>query len=98
MDFVISGVIMITKTKDIPGIPVQDLELLMASLNLSVIQSNFGNPSNLELIGRIENKLLHYCRDSGPSFQWNGPFEIIADNMGITEAAGNPVLIQSKFG
>jgi len=46
----------------------------------------------------VGNRLLHYWRDSGPNFQWNGPFKIVADNFEITGVAANPVLVQSKFG
>ena len=36
--------------------------------------------------------LQFFWRDSGPAFNWNGPGQI------ATGLAGNPVLIQSRFG
>ncbi|MFI0515782.1 hypothetical protein ACH3Y9_40370 [Streptomyces sp. WSLK1-5] len=59
---------------------------------ITMIQSNFGSPGNLELIARSGDKLNFYWRDSGPDFHWNGPGQI------ATGATGNPVLIQSRFG
>ncbi|MEU6431277.1 CAP domain-containing protein, partial [Microbispora sp. NPDC046973] len=58
---------------------------------VTLIQSNFGG-GNLELIARVGDRLHFLWRDSGPAFQWNGPYQIAAG------AAGNPVLIQSRFG
>jgi hypothetical protein len=59
---------------------------------VTMIQSNFGSPGNLELICRVGSQLFFFWRDSGPQFQWNGPFAL---ESGV---AGNPVLIQSRFG
>jgi hypothetical protein len=59
---------------------------------LTMIQSNFGSPGNLELIARTGDKLQFFWRDSGPAFKWNGPFQIAAG------AAGTPSFIQSRFG
>jgi len=59
---------------------------------VTLIQSNFGDPGNLELIARAGDTLHFFWRDSGPAFAWNGPFPITSG------AAGNPVLIQSRFG
>jgi hypothetical protein len=59
---------------------------------LTMIQSNFGWPGNLELIARTGEQLVFFWRDSGPDFRWNGPFPL---GGGV---AGNPVLIQSRFG
>jgi hypothetical protein len=59
---------------------------------LSMIESNYGSPGNLEVIARVGDKLYHFWRDSGPAFQWNGP-SLVASG-----ATGNPVLIQSRFG
>jgi hypothetical protein len=44
---------------------------------VSMIQSNFGSPGNLELIARVSDQLQFYWRDSGPAFRWNGPFPIM---------------------
>ena len=59
-----------------------------------MIQSNYGNPGNLEVVANAGGKLQFFFRDSGPLFIWNGPFEI---EHGFA-VAGNPVLIQSRFG
>jgi hypothetical protein len=65
---------------------------------VTMIQSNFGNPGNLEVIARRGERLLFFWRDSGPAFQWNGPFPVIANGHEVTGVRGNPVLVQSKFG
>ncbi len=59
---------------------------------VTMIQSNFGSPGNLELIGRPGNQLCFFWRDSGPSFTWYGPSGVASG------VSGNPVLIQSRFG
>jgi hypothetical protein len=59
---------------------------------ITLIQSNFGSPGNLELIARVGDQLHFYWRDSGPEFRWNGPFPMFGG------VRGNPVLIQSRFG
>ncbi|MBU6387673.1 MAG: alpha/beta hydrolase, partial [Planctomycetes bacterium] len=59
---------------------------------ITMIQSNFGSPGNLELIARVGDQLQLYWRDSGPTYRWNGPFPLLRG------AQGNPVLIQSRFG
>jgi Thiol-activated cytolysin len=60
--------------------------------SLTMIQSNYGSPGNMELIARVGDKLHSYWRDSGPAFQWTGPTEIASN------ARGNPILLQGKFG
>ena len=59
---------------------------------VTLIQSNFGEPGNLELIARSEDKLTFFWKDSGPEFKWSGP-ETIA-----TGISGTPSMIQSTFG
>ena len=59
---------------------------------VTMIESNFGNPGNLEVICRVGKKLYAFWRDSGPAFKWNGPTQI------EDGTAGNPVLIQSRYG
>jgi hypothetical protein len=46
--------------------------------SLTFIQSNFGNPGNLEVIVRIGEQFVFFWRDSGPAFNWNGPFAVTA--------------------
>ena len=42
---------------------------------LTMIESDFGSPGNLELITRLTSGgLAFFWRDSGPDFKWNGPF------------------------
>ncbi|MGH3682584.1 MAG: hypothetical protein ACRDT2_20320, partial [Natronosporangium sp.] len=55
---------------------------------LTMIQSNYGDPGNLEMIARAGDSLHFLWRNGG----WNGPFPLTGN------AAGNPVLIQSRFG
>src|SRR5205085_1223896 len=43
---------------------------------VTMIQSNFGNPGNLEVMALAGNDLYFFWRDSGPLFHWNGPFHI----------------------
>jgi hypothetical protein len=59
---------------------------------VTMIQSNFGSPGNLEVIARVGGQLLFFWRDSGPAFNWNGPYEVASG------VSGTPVLIQSRFG
>ncbi|WP_182911866.1 hypothetical protein [Sphingomonas cavernae] len=59
---------------------------------LTMVQSNFGSPGNLELVSRTGTQLHFFWRDSGPAFNWNGPFPLFGG------ARGNPVLVQSRFG
>lgn len=59
---------------------------------VTLIQSNFGSPGNLEVIARAGGQLHFFWRDSGPAFTWNGPFAIASG------VSGNPALVQSRFG
>jgi len=59
---------------------------------VALIQSNFGDSGNREMIARTDDRLDFFWRDSGPKFQWNGPTTIIR---GVT---GTPSMIQSTFG
>ncbi len=57
-----------------------------------LIQSNFGDPGNLELIGRSGDRLSFYWRDSEEQANWSGPKTIARG------VAGSPSMIQSTFG
>ncbi len=57
----------------------------------SLIQSNFGYPGNLEVVASVGGQAYHFWRDSGPFFNWNGPFL-------LSGIFGYPSLIQSRFG
>ena len=43
---------------------------------LTMIQSNYGSPGNLEVIARTNDRLVFFWRDSGPSFIWSGPYPL----------------------
>jgi len=43
---------------------------------VTMIQSNFGSPGNLEVVARAGDQLFFFWRDSGPAFNWNGPFAL----------------------
>jgi len=59
---------------------------------VSMIQSNYGNPGNLELMALASGNLYFFWRDSGPAFHWQGPFHIASG------VSGDVALIQSRFG
>jgi hypothetical protein len=58
----------------------------------TLIQSNFGEPGNLELVARSGQQLVFFWREGAPSFDWHGPSSI------GTGGSANPSLIQSSFG
>ncbi|MCJ7445963.1 MAG: hypothetical protein MUO26_15825 [Methanotrichaceae archaeon] len=60
--------------------------------SIALIQSNFGEPGNLELVARSDDQLFHFWRDFGKEINWNGPIPI------DTGVAGTPSLIQCSFG
>jgi len=59
-----------------------------------LLQGNYGDPGNLELVARQGNQLVFYWRMGRPPFTWNGPFPI----PGSTGVSGVPALIQSEYG
>jgi hypothetical protein len=59
---------------------------------VGLIQSNFGDHGNREMVARSGDRLDFFWCDSGSEFKWNGP-ETIA--RGVT---GDPSIIQSTFG
>ncbi len=65
----------------------------------SLIQSNFGEQGNLELVASAVggHKLMHFWRDSGPGYDWNGPNKISKDSY-VPMFSGNPAMIQSRSG
>ena len=46
--------------------------------SVTFIQSNFGNPGNLEVIVRLGDQFVFFWSDSGPAFNWNGPCAVTA--------------------
>ncbi|WP_447601174.1 hypothetical protein [Nitrospira sp. Nam80] len=91
-----TGVSFTWRNNDNPALPWSALSGFGKAMGkveaISMIQSNFGSPGNLELVARVGQQLQFMWRDSGPAFQWNGPTPI------FTGARGNPVLLQSRFG
>lgn len=65
---------------------------------VALIQSNYGDPGNLEVVARAGDQLVSFWRESAPDFAWHGPFPIVADGEPVTGVAGLPALIQSRFG
>jgi hypothetical protein len=59
---------------------------------VTMIQSNFNDPGNLELMARSGDQLFSFWRDSKQNFEWKGPFPI------ATGVEGTPSMIQSTFG
>lgn len=58
---------------------------------VSLIESNFGSPGNLEVVARTGDALYHFYRDS-TTLAWSGP-DFVASG-----ATGTPSLIQGRFG
>lgn len=58
--------------------------------SVSLIQSNYGDPGNLEVLARVGDVLMHFFRGPG----WQGPFELPVTR-GCT---GNPALVQGRSG
>jgi len=66
---------------------------------VALIQSNFGNPGNLEAVARVGDRLFHMWRDSGPAFNWSAPVPIpLAGLPPGAKPVGVPALIQSSNG
>ena len=53
---------------------------------------------DLEVVARVGDRLLFFWRESTPPLAWHGPFPVVAEGRAVVGVAGNPVLIQSKFG
>jgi hypothetical protein len=91
-----AGIKVYWRNNDDPALPWSSPITIGQSLGrvdaVSLIQSNFGNPGNLELMALAGGNLYFFWRDSGPAFQWNGP-QLIASGI-----SGNVKLIQSRFG
>lgn len=90
------GLVHYSRNNDVPGLPWSGPTRFGGAVSYqgaSLIQSNFGSPGNLEVVAVTStNQLVHFWRDSGPSFTWTGPFVIAS---GVT---GVPGLIQGRFG
>jgi len=71
--------------------------------SITVIQSNFLDHSghgNFEAIVRVaqQNEPDHLDFWHPDTWQWHGPFPVIADGQPVTDVTGDPVLIQSNWG
>jgi hypothetical protein len=56
--------------------------------SVAMLESNFGEPGNLEVVARIGDRLAHFWRDGG----WHGP------TFFFTGATGVPGFVQGHFG
>jgi galactose oxidase-like protein len=59
---------------------------------VTLIQSTFGDPGNLEVVARIGNRLALFWRTSEPPWTWSGPFFFHDGVRGV------PGFIQAHFG
>src|SRR5262249_3896008 len=59
---------------------------------ITMIQSNFGAPGNLEVVARVGTGLWAFYRDSSPPFTWHASGTLPAS------ASGMPTMVQSRFG
>jgi len=91
-----AGLLHFFRNNDVASLPWSGPTAFGGSLGpvdaVTLIQSNFGSPGNLEVIARVGNQLHAFWRDSGPAFHWNGPVALMSG------VSGDPVLIQSRFG
>lgn len=66
---------------------------------VSLIQSDFGSSGNLEAVA-VDSEgynLLHFWRDSGPSYDWQGPIRVSEKSI-EHQFSGSPAMIWSNFG
>jgi hypothetical protein len=83
------------------------IKVVPDALQVSLIQSNFGTPANLELIARVrvrfgavddtEDSLVSFYFD-GAGRTWQGPSPILVEREPVRGITGNPALIQSTLG
>lgn len=89
------GLVHYSRNNDDPTLPWSGPTFFGQSLGqvdaVTLIESNFGTPGNLEVIARVGNSLYTFFRDSS-TFVWNGPSFLTSG------VAGNPVLIQGRYG
>ncbi len=96
------GIAHYDRNNDDPSFPWFGPSVFAANVGVfsavSLIQSNFGTPGNLEVVAILGDRLLHFSRDSGPAFHWFGPEPVISNGRAVTGVTGSPSLIQSRFG
>jgi hypothetical protein len=86
------------RDNDAPGLPWHGPVVFGGSTSfdaVSLVESNFGDPGNLEVVARSGGRLLFHWRDGGG---WHGPFPMVADGVEVAGVSGNPAFIQSRFG
>jgi hypothetical protein len=71
------------RNNDDPELTWSDPTLFGGELGIvgwvTMIESNFGDPGNLEVIcGSGSGQLNYFWRDSGPTFTWNGPYPLVS--------------------
>jgi hypothetical protein len=95
------GIAAYWRDNDAPGLPWHGPALFGGRGTydaLTMIQSNFGSPGNLEVVARAGDRLRVFWRDSGPGLAWNGPSPLAVRGAEVTGVTGIPALIQSRFG
>jgi hypothetical protein len=77
-----SGLLHFFRNNDVGSLPWSGPTAFGGSLGhvdaVSMIESNFGSPGNLEVIARVGGATQFFWRDSGPAFHWNGPFPLLS--------------------
>ena len=90
-----AGLVYCSRNNDTKGFPWGNSAVFAQELGyvdaVSLIQSNFGNPGNLEVVARVKDRLF-YLSGSGFDRTWSKPVTIAE---GVT---GNPALIQGRYG
>lgn len=85
------GILFLWRNNDDPSLPWSAPFRFGESLGtvdeITMIQSNFGSPGNLELIARVGEELFFFWRDSGPAFQWSGPWSMLTIPSGFPARA-----------
>ncbi|VVB69146.1 Uncharacterised protein [uncultured archaeon] len=66
---------------------------------VSLIQGDFGEAGNLELVATDlgGHRLMHFWRDSGSALGWYGPTQISEKSL-VPIFSGSPAMIRSNFG
>ena len=61
--------------------------------SLSLVQSDYGEKGYFDVVGRVNDHLVHFFREDFAPFHWKGPFYV--PNSG--GSSGNPALVQGNF-
>jgi hypothetical protein len=74
------GLIHMWRNNDDPNMPWSAPTAFGAQVGpvdeVTVIQSNYGDPGNLEVTARVGDNLFAFWRDSGPAFNWSAPVKV----------------------